>query len=283
MKVPWLGAHMSIAGGLDRAIARAEAASCTALQIFTKNASRWQAKSLAAEEVRRFRRAWQASAVGPVVAHASYLINLASPDDDLRQRSIDALRDERQRCHLLGIGGLVVHPGAHMGAGEEAGLARVIASLRQMLAEDLPVEILLENTAGAGTCLGGPVAHLQQVLQAVDGPLALCLDTCHAQAFGYALDRAAGYDQWLDVLIQGPGLQYLRLFHVNDSRGGCGNRKDRHAHIGEGTIGIGGFRRLMQDPRLASIPRILETPKGDDDSMDRINLLRLRALAAEVA
>lgn len=278
---PLLGAHMSIAGGLHRAVERAVALGCTALQIFTRNASQWQAKPLAEAEVARFRAAWRDSGIGPIAVHDSYLINLASPDPALRQRSIRAFGEELDRCHRLGTGALVMHPGAHLGTGVEAGLERLCDSFRHIAATAPPaVEILLENTAGQGTGLGADFAQLGEVMARVpELQFGLCLDTCHAFAAGYDLSGEAGYAALMAEIDRCLGLDRLRLIHVNDSKKPLGSRVDRHEHPGRGAIGLAAFRRLMRDPRLGAVPKILETPKGEDDVWDRRNLRLLRRLA----
>ncbi|WP_432818496.1 deoxyribonuclease IV [Trichloromonas sp.] len=276
-----LGAHMSIAGGLDRAFARGEAVGCTALQIFTKNASQWRGKPIDDAAVRAFREAWQESVIGPVIAHDSYLINLAAPDAELWEKSKAAFRDELQRCARLGIPWLVMHPGSHRGQGEGAGLLRVAAALREILA-DSPVEVgvLLENTAAQGSYLGGRFEHLAEILARVpEGHLGVCFDTCHAFAAGYDLAGAEGYERVMEEFDRRVGLENLRAFHLNDCQKGLGSRVDRHEQIGRGSIGRASFAALMRDARFTAIPKILETPKGENDAWDRINLALLRQLA----
>ncbi len=276
-----LGAHMSIAGGLDKAFERGEAVGCTAMQVFTANASRWKGKPITAEAAARFRTRWQESSIGPVFSHDSYLINLASQKEDLWQKSKAAFLEEMQRCHMLGLKGMVMHPGAHLGAGEEAGLKRVRDAFDDILREAPDeVMILIENTAAQGTCLGGPFQHIATLL--ADYPqnrFGVCFDTCHACAAGYDLATEDGYQTTMGEFDRLIGLERIQLFHVNDSKKECGARVDRHAHIGAGAIGRSGFASLMQDSRLAHIPKILETPKGEDDQMDRTNLALLRELA----
>lgn len=281
----WLGAHVSIAGGLDRAFQRGEEADCTALQIFTKNANSWQAKPLDEIETQAFRRARQASAVGPVLAHNSYLINLASPQASNWTRSKAALRDELVRCDQLGVDGLVLHPGAHIDTGVDAGIARIRMALNEILDQTpASVVLLLENTAGQGSYLGGDFAHLARLLDGFDSKrFGVCFDTCHAHAAGYDLSTTAGYEQTMAEFDRVVGLQWLKAFHLNDSLKPCGSHVDRHAHIGAGTIGRAGFASLMRDARFATLPMILETPKGDDGEMDRVNLQLLRQLAGETS
>lgn len=284
MKSPLpLGAHMSIAGELHLAFARGEKAGCTAMQIFTKNANQWRGKPISAEAAEKFRNAWQESPIGPVAAHDTYLINLAAPEDDKWEKSIAAFYDEVERCALLGIPHLVMHPGAHLGEGEEAGLKRVAAAFRRIFAESDPsVTVLLENTAGQGTYLGGKFEHLAALMDLVpEGRFGVCFDTCHAFAAGYDLASEEGFSEVMERFQHIVGLEKILLFHVNDSKKGLASHVDRHEHIGQGTIGRGGFQALMQDERLRQVPKILETPKGDQDEMDEVNLNLLRELAGE--
>ena len=278
-----LGAHVSVAGGLDKAFARAIESGCTALQIFTKNANRWHVKPISAIEATAFRQAWHESGIGPVVAHDAYLINLASPKSDVWEKSKNALRDELCRCAQLGVTDLVMHPGAHLGTGIAIGLERIRTALREVFQESpQQVRLLLENTAGQGSYLGGDFSHLAALLEGFDKQrCAVCLDTCHAHAAGYDLSTAEGYAQTMAEFDRLVGLEQIKVFHLNDSLKPCGSKVDRHAHIGGGTIGRAGFACLMQDQRFVEIPMILETPKGDQDEMDVINLTLLRELATE--
>ena len=280
-----LGAHVSVAGGLDQAFARGLESGCTALQIFTKNANRWQAKPISDAEASAFRQAWQASGIGPVMAHDAYLINLASPKSDVWEKSKNALRDELCRCAQLGVTDLVMHPGAHLGTGTETGLERIRTAFREILPEAPPqVRLLLENTAGQGSYLGGDFAHLAALLEDFDSQrFGVCFDTCHAHTAGYDLSTKEGYEQTMAEFDRLVGLEQIKAFHLNDSLKPCGSRIDRHAHIGQGTIGRSGFACLMQDRRLAKIPMVLETPKGERDEMDLVNLTLLRQLAAGTA
>ncbi len=270
---PLIGAHMSISGGLHKAIDRAVDAGFNCLQIFTKSPSQWKAKPLTDEDAALFRSRWDESGLAPVTAHDSYLINLASPEEDKRQRSIRAFLDELDRCSRLGIPALVMHPGAHMGRGEEEGLKTLIASFQQIVpAAPDNVEILLENTAGMGSVLGASFEHLARVMDAVpDGQFGICLDTCHAFAAGYDLSTEEGYSTTIGCIEAAVGLDSVRVIHVNDSLKGCGSRLDRHAHPGQGEIGSEGFRCLMRDSRFASCPKILELPLGDDGELGRLN------------
>lgn len=269
---------------MPTAIGRAGELECTAIQVFVKNANQWQGKALAEDEVAEFRAAHAASAVGPLIAHASYLINLCAADPALRERSRKALLDELERCERLGVHGLVLHPGAHVGAGEEAGLAAVAESLDAVFAA-LPggsTRLLLENTAGQGSCLGYRLEHLATLLSAVGERhrLGVCLDTCHAFAAGYAVQAAAGYEEFIAAVESLLGIAAVGCFHLNDSVAPFASRRDRHAHIGEGEIGLDLFARLLGDERLRAIPMVVETEPGDEMEGHRRDLATLRGLVA---
>jgi deoxyribonuclease-4 len=275
---------MSIVGGLPEAFTRARAVGCNAIQIFTKNTNQWRARPLPPREVEAFRAAHRTSGIGPVLAHTSYLINIASPDRTLFRRSVEALREEAERAERLGIPYLVLHPGAHLGRGVEEGAKRAAEAL-DAVHGDLPrarLRILLETTAGQGTVLGARFEVLADLFARVAAPgrLGVCLDSCHVFAAGYDIRTAAGYRETLRAFDEMVGLDRLRAIHLNDSRGVCGSRVDRHSHIGKGRIGREGFRHFVRDPRLRGLPMILETPKdGDFIKADRRNLRLLRALA----
>lgn len=278
-----LGAHVSVAGGLDNAFARGLESHCTALQIFTKNANRWQGKPISSDAADAFKDAWQKSGIGPVIAHDAYLINLASPKQGVWDKSKAALRDELSRCAQLGITGLVMHPGAHLGTGVGTGIERIREAFREILPETPPeVRLLLENTAGQGTYLGGDFAHLAALLEGFDEDrFGVCFDTCHAHTAGYDLSTEESYAAVMAEFERLIGLKQIKAFHLNDCLKPCGSKVDRHTHIGQGTIGRTGFACLMQDQRFAEIPMVLETPKGDGAEMDRVNLELLRELAGE--
>jgi len=278
-----LGAHMSIAGGVSKALERGCEVGCTTMQIFTRNASRWVAKPLADKEIERYHRLAANSKIAPVVAHDSYLINLASPDDKLHAKSLAALRDEMDRAEVLGLAGVVIHPGAHMGQGEEVGLARIAEALDVLHkeTEGYRVRILLETTSGQGTVLGHRFEHLAAIIEALREPerVGVCLDTCHIFAAGYDIRDRKCYRRTLREFDDVIGLERLDVIHINDSKGELGSRKDRHAHIGEGCIGLEGFRQVMTDKKLVEVPKILETPKGPDMAEDRENMAKLKQLA----
>jgi deoxyribonuclease IV len=278
-----LGAHQSIAGGTPRAIERGVEVGCRVLQIFVKNSNRWVGRPIDRPEARAFRSAARSAGLSRVIAHTSYLINLASAVQELRRRSIAALVEEIERCRRLGIPDLVLHPGAHGGEGESAGVARIAASLDEVFARTsgARVRIVLETAAGQGTCVGHRFEHLRDIFGAVRTPrrLAACLDTCHVHAAGYDIATREGWMETIGAFDRTVGLSRLAAIHVNDSKKPRGSRVDRHEHIGRGTIGRRGFRNLMTDPRLAAIPKFLETPKDDTLEQDRKNLAALRRLA----
>ncbi len=276
-----LGVHVSIAGGIHKAVARGEEIGCTAIQVFTRNASRWQAKPLNDQDVKDFRHAVEHSSLRYIAAHDSYLINLASPDPELRHKSIRAFIDEMQRCHTLGIRDLVMHPGAHMGAGRVAGIANVVESFRTIFSEAPDtVRVLIENTAGQGTSLGASFEEISTVFEQIPtANLAVCFDTCHAFAAGYDLRTELSYTDVMTRFDQLIGLEKLALFHLNDSKKALNSRVDRHDHVGKGMIGEAGFQLLMTDQRLHGVPKILETPGGEHHCHDLENLALLRRLA----
>jgi deoxyribonuclease-4 len=275
-----LGAHMSISGGVEKAVARGQEVGCEALQIFTKNSNQWKAKPLQAEEVRLFRDACQATGIGPVIAHSAYLINLAAPDEALYEKSIQAALDELERCEVLGIASLVIHPGAHMGRGEEQGLKRIAVAIDRIHRQTPKIQaaITLEVTAGQGTVLAAKFEHIAAILEQVSEPerLGCCLDTCHLLAAGYDFRTPTGYDQMLEAWDDLVGIERIRVIHLNDSKKDLGSRVDRHEHIGQGYIGTKGFELLLNDPRLSHLPMVLETPK--EDNADVRNLATLRSL-----
>jgi deoxyribonuclease-4 len=279
-----LGAHMSMAGGYDRAVRAAYAFGFATVQLFTKNNNQWTAPPLTDAQADAFRQALEETGVGDPVAHTSYLINMASPDDVLWKRSIDAMVVEVERCARLGIADLVVHPGAHVGSGEAAGLKRVAEALDRVIeaTAESAVTIDLETTAGQGTCLGHRFEHLQTILElAADrSRLGVCVDTCHIFAAGYPLDTRERYDEMVNDLDRSVGLERVRVWHLNDSRRELASRVDRHAGIGAGCIGLEPFRFLVNDARFRSLPMILETPKGieEGEELDARNLRALRQL-----
>jgi deoxyribonuclease IV len=289
--MPRLGAHLSIAGGLPRALDRAVASGCETLQIFTKSVGQWRARPIPPEERNAFRRRAREVRVAPIVAHNSYLINVASADAALRAKSIAALGEELDRADALGLDGLVMHPGSHVS--EEAGLDLIADALRGLLAarKRSRVRILLEHTAGQGTNLGHRFEHLARIIRGLGRSrrVGVCLDTCHLISAGYDITTPDGHRDTFDAFDRIVGLDRLKLFHLNDSKRPCGSRVDRHEHIGKGCLGAATFARILNDPRFAQLPMVIETPKQKDatlrgqvDPMDEMNLRTLRGLLAQV-
>jgi deoxyribonuclease-4 len=278
--MPLLGAHMSIAGGYYKAVDAAAQFGMDTVQIFTKNNNQWRAKPLTDEDVRLFREALERTGVRKPCAHDSYLINLASPDDLLRLRSLLSFITELKRCRSLGVPFIVSHPGNFMND-RASGLERNAEALGTAL-ECAPGEtiVLLETTAGSGTALGASFEELAAIIELLPAPLAqrvgVCVDTAHIFAAGYNL--VGDYDGVWNRLADSVGWQRLRMMHLNDSKAPLGSRRDRHELIGEGAIGEEPFRRIMNDTRFAAIPKVLETPKLDDpEATDRKMLARLRS------
>ncbi len=277
-----LGAHMSIAGGPAKALLRGRSIGCDAIQMFTRNANRWSSRDLTPKEISDFEEARIETKIDPIVAHSSYLINLATPDETLGAKSLRALITEMKRCKQLGIDSYVLHPGAHVGSGEEAGLARVAEALNVAFeaTPDSNVVILLETTAGQGTGLGYKYEQLAWLIEHVEVTrrVGVCFDTAHALAAGYEFRQKESYEamwQQFDAII---GLERLRAIHLNDSKRDLGSRVDRHEHIGQGFVGLEAFRLLVNDPALCHVPMLLETPKGPEMLEDVKNLVLLRSL-----
>jgi len=283
--MPRFGAHLSIQGGVNKAVERALAIRAECLQIFLKSPAQWRFGPLSDETAARFRAAAREADLAPLVGHASYLVNLASPDRALYERSRRCILEEWDRSERLGLDGLVLHPGAHVGSGEAAGLARIARALDWLHRRrpDHACRILLETTAGAGTTLCGRFEHIRAIIDSsTAGPrLGVCIDTCHLWAAGYDLRTRGGLDETLGRLDETVGLARVALVHANDAKGERGSHLDRHEHIGRGRIGREGFRRLVNHPALRDLPFILETPKEGPRGrrMDPVNLRTLRRLA----
>lgn len=273
---------MSIAGGISQALVRGQSINCEAIQIFTKNQRRWAEPKIPAEEITAFKRLQDETGIYPIVSHDSYLINLASPKDELWHHSVNSLVRELERCEALGVPYMNMHPGSHTGSGEEAGLERIARGLDAVhsATPDFQVMTLLETTAGQGTSLGYTFQQLIQIIEMVAQPerMGVCFDTCHAFAAGYELRTSEGYTETFEELEAVIGLERLKAFHLNDSQGGLGSKLDRHTHIGEGELGLDAFRLLLNDPRFADHPMLLETPKGKEMKEDVRNLATLRDL-----
>ena len=278
-----LGAHMSIAGGVDKAIERGAALSCTAIQLFTKNANQWKGKPFEKEEIERFAALRKESNIFRILAHNAYLINLASSNNSLRTKSINALIDEMGRCMALSIPCIIIHPGAHLGAGEDEGIKNIINSLNIIMDKTggWQLDIALETTAGQGTNIGYRFEHLARIIDGIKDKerIKVCLDTCHIFAAGYDISTAEGYAHVIKEFDKLVGIDRLICLHLNDCKREFGSRIDRHEHIGKGTLGALPFRLIMNDRRLGNIPKIIETPKDKDMKNDRRNLGVLRKMA----
>ncbi|MBM4064531.1 MAG: deoxyribonuclease IV [Planctomycetes bacterium] len=272
-----VGVHCSIRGGLHNAFHEAESLGIDTFQVFTKNQRQWKEKIIDTEEKSRFLDSYKTSRVKMIFSHASYLINLASNDDALWERSASALIHETQRCHDLGLEFTVVHPGAAKELGEQEGIKMVVKALKIVLhkTKKFPVKILLENTAGQGSSIGYRFEHLKQIMDGVDSSrIGMCFDTCHAFAAGYDIRTKGGFEATMEELDNIVGLKNLHVIHMNDSKGESGSHLDRHEHIGKGKLGLEPFRQIMN--RFAHIPKVIETPKKEN--MDAVNLEVIRGL-----
>ena len=280
--MPRLGAHMSILGGLHLALERGQSIGCETIQVFTRNSNRWQSKQRTPEELELFRQTQIETGIHPVVAHAIYLINLASPDPTVRTMSNDAFREELARCQEADIPYLVLHPGSHRGSGLDRGIARIAQGINDAYAEhpEYTVLTLLENTAGQGNTIGRTFEELAQIAERIHEPsrIGYCIDTAHALASGYELRTEEGYAETFARFDDVLGLDKLYCTHLNDSKYDLGAERDRHEHIGKGTIGLEAFRLILNDPRFADLPMLLETPKSEDLHEDVETLALLRSL-----
>ncbi len=276
-----LGVHISIAGGVNRAVDRAEAAKCDVFQIFSRNPRVWRSRPLSDEEAGRFIARFRESCLGLAVDHMPYLPNLASPKDDVFAKSVETLTAELKRCEKLGIPYLVTHLGSHLGGGWEQGLARIVSALEMAFSSaENDVVLLLENTSGTKNSMGGSFQEIAAIIDSLDRRrLGICLDTCHLFAAGYELRTRRGLEVTLDQFESCIDLSMLKLLHLNDCRGALNSRLDRHEHIGLGQIGAEGFRTILGHPVLRGLPMILETPV-DSRRDDFGNLSVVRKLAS---
>ncbi len=285
LKGPRFGAHMSVAGGLENAFDDGARVGCECLQIFVKNQRQWKAPPLSDETIERYKNAKSATGLAPVVAHATYLLNFASAEKSLREKSILCMVDELERCEALGVSALIFHPGAHMKSTPAEGMKRVARSLDSVhrSCPSFCTRVLLETTAGQGTALGWRFEQLAEVIDQTKTPdrLGVCLDTCHLFAAGYDFRKADDYAVMIQEMDATFGSERVECIHVNDSKRELGSRVDRHEHIGKGKIGKSGFSHFVNDPRFHDVPFILETAKGKDgrgSELDTVNLKRLRSL-----
>ena len=277
-----LGAHMFIKGGLFKAIEYGEELNCETIQIFTKSNRSWTAKELTNDLVDKFLVKTSETTISPIFAHDTYLINLCSTDSEKFQKSYDGMLLELERAERLELPFTVLHPGSHLGAGEEEGLQKIAETLRQLFSETegYKVKVLLETTAGQGTNLGYKFEHLATLIKLIDYPdrIGTCSDTCHAFTAGYDFRTEKGYEEVMSSFDSIVGLDTLLAFHLNDSKNDCGSRVDRHEHIGKGVIGTEGFKHFLNDKRFKDHPGVLETPKSKDYAEDKVNLKVLRSL-----
>lgn len=267
MAAKFLGAHMPTGKGLGQAVIVGHEMGCTAIQVFTKSPQLWKSKPVDPIAAQAFKEAVAKTGLSEIICHDSYLINLCAATDELREKSINGLIEEVQRCALYGIRWVNSHMGAHVGQGEEVGIAKIIEATNQVLAETpTEVGILMETTAGQGSSLGATFEQLAKVYEGIGQKerVGVCLDTCHVFAAGYDLSTEEGYEDTWARFNAVLGLSLLKAMHLNDSIGAFGSRKDRHAPIGEGEIGVGAFRRLMNDPRFENVPMVIETPMEDN-------------------
>jgi deoxyribonuclease-4 len=277
-----LGTHVSTRGGIHRAFERGTKIGCATMQVFTKNSNQWTGKAFTEEDIQNYKIAKVKSTIDPVFAHAAYLVNLCAANPATLIQSRSALIDELERAQQLSLRGVIVHPGSHLGAGEEEGIKRIAESIdvAHRKTPAFSTLTILETTAGQGNAIGYRFKHLRRIIDLVEDPrrVAICIDTCHLFAAGYPIGTDRGWHAMMNELEETVGLRKLVAVHVNDSKRELGSRVDRHTHIGKGLIGRRGFTLLMNDPRLASIPMILETEKSEDMHEDVENMRYLRSL-----
>ncbi len=281
LRQPLIGAHMSIAGGVFNAIAHGVEMGCATIQLFTKSNNQWKAKILTDEEVEKYFEDRKKAKINPVVAHTSYLINIASPKKDIYKKSLASLIEEIERCDLLDIDDLVLHPGSYLDTNEEIGIKKIVDTLNGIFEKThkSKTRIALETTAGQGTNLGYRFEQLAEMIEGIENKkrVSVCMDTCHIFAAGYDIRDKKSYEKTMKQFDDIIGLSYLKAMHLNDSRMEFGKKRDRHAHLGEGFIGADAFKFIMQDKRLKNVPKLLETPKERDGvKMDKVNLDLLR-------
>ena len=281
-----IGAHMSTSGGLYKSLTEGKEIGCTAVQLFTASPRQWTSKAIKEEDIAAFRKAVVDTGIDSLIAHDSYLINLAAPDAEVMQKSHNAFRAELDRADSLGLQWVVTHMGAHLNQGEDEAVQRLIESLKKILDETAAaghkVGVALETTAGQGTGLGWRFEQLGQVLKGVgeNARIGVCLDTCHIFVAGYDIRSEESYRETWTKFDAEIGIDKLKVIHSNDTKKALGSRVDRHDHIGDGEIGDEAFRRLVNDPLLCHVPIIVETP--DSDTMHAVNVAHLRRLAGEI-
>lgn len=280
-----LGAHSSINGGYYKAIERADNIGCTVTQIFTKNSNQWKAKSISIESVIKFKDTLKNSKINEIIAHDSYLINLCAKDKEILKKSKESFIEELKACEILGIPHLNFHPGSHLGQGESDGIKIIAESINiaHLETHGSKVCTMIETTAGQGTNIGYKFEQIGEIIGLIEDKtrMTVCIDTCHIFAAGYEINNAIGYDKTFLEFHNCIGLDYLKAFHINDSKKPLNSRVDRHEHIGKGFIGPEAFRLLMNDKRFINIPKILETPKSEDMNEDIMNMNLLKSFIVE--
>jgi len=276
---------MSISGGLYHALLAGQTVGCSAIQLFSKSSNQWGAKPLDPSDIAQFKKTREETGIWPAMIHAAYLINLCTPKPDGWQKAVDALYLEMERAEALSVPYLVLHPGAHVGSGEEAGIARAAEALNAVhqRSAGFQLKILIELTAGQGSCIGHRFEHVGKIFDQTHASdrMGVCLDTAHVFAAGYDMRTKEGYEETMTLFDQQIGLKRLLAFHLNDCKKDLGCHVDRHEHIGQGKMGLGPFSHLMNDPRFIGLPMILETPKEENLEEDRMNLAALRGLICE--
>ena len=277
-----LGAHVSISGGLHKAFERAKYVNCNTMQIFTKNNAKWYSNPIGKDEIAKYKNEEKKSKITPVIAHASYLINLAAKDDETLTKSIVSFEDELTRCNNLGIKILVIHPGSHGGFGVNKGISKIIESVNKAIKniKNLDVTIAFETTAGQGTSIGSCFEELQMIIKGIHKEVKtkVCIDSAHIFESGYKIAELSDYKNTKRAINKTIGIDNIAVIHLNDSKTDFGSRVDRHEHIGKGKIGIKAFSYIVNDEDFINIPKIIETPKSDDLHEDIENLNMLRSL-----
>lgn len=276
-----IGAHLSIEGGIYRALERGIELGCKTVQFFLRNNNRWKGREFENLEIERFKYLARESNISPLIAHAIYLINLSTPEKTHLRKSIKALLEDLRKCSILGIPYLIVHPGFHLGLGEGEGIKRFAKSLRRIMEESEGVEILVENSSGEGTQIGWSIEQLEEIINFSEGRAGICIDTCHLFSAGYPVHRRDGFERTMEEIKKRIGFEKIKVIHVNDSKGDCGSRVDRHEHIGMGKIGEDGFKFFINYEPFRALPFIIETPRGktpDGMDMDVVNMERLKRL-----
>ncbi len=278
-----IGAHLSIEGGIHRAIERGKELGCNTIQIFLRNRNRWKGRDIGEEESKNFKEYAQKWEILPLIAHAIYLINLSSPDSTIFRKSLEVLHEDIKKCKDLNIQYFIVHPGFHLGSGEKEGIRRFVLALREILHE-AEVEILIENSAGGGTQIGWNFEQIEKIVNLAKGKLGLCIDTCHLFSAGYPINHENGFEKTVAEIERRIGLEKIKVIHLNDSKRELGSKIDRHEHIGLGKIGMDGFRFFLHFHAFKFLPFIIETPRGKDRKgvdMDLVNMRRLKSIWEE--